>query len=67
VPLAGDDAEAKRVVAELVEGMGLEAIDIGELKYARWTELGAVILLNNQLSNRPNFDLHLRKSQERRP
>lgn len=67
VPLAGDDAEAKRIVAGLVEGMGLEPIDIGELRYARWTELGAVILLNNQLSNRPNFDLHLRKSQERRP
>ena len=38
IPLAGDDAAAKAVIAELVEGMGLHALDVGPLAYAHILE-----------------------------
>jgi hypothetical protein len=38
VPIAGDDAAAKRVVAELVVGIGLEPVDVGPLRYAHVIE-----------------------------
>jgi predicted dinucleotide-binding enzyme len=31
IPIAGDDVQAKRKVAELIEGMGFEAVDTGGL------------------------------------
>lgn len=43
IPLAGDDAEAKAVIAELVEGMGLHPHDIGPLDYAHVLEEMLVI------------------------
>jgi len=38
IPLAGDDSDAKAVVATLVEGMGLHALDVGPLAYAHVLE-----------------------------
>jgi 8-hydroxy-5-deazaflavin:NADPH oxidoreductase len=38
VPIVGDDAEAKRVVAELAAGIGFEPVDVGPLRYARVLE-----------------------------
>lgn len=38
VPIAGDDANAKRVVASLVAGIGLEPVDVGPLRYAHVIE-----------------------------
>lgn len=38
VPIAGDDPEAKSVVAELVQGIGLEPVDVGPLRYAHVLE-----------------------------
>lgn len=38
IPIAGDDADAKRVVAELVSGIGLEPVDVGPLRYAHVIE-----------------------------
>jgi NADPH-dependent F420 reductase len=38
VPIAGDDAAAKRVVADLVAGIGLEPVDVGPLRYAHVIE-----------------------------
>lgn len=38
VPIAGDDRRAKRIVAELVEGIGLEPVDVGPLRYAHVIE-----------------------------
>jgi NADPH-dependent F420 reductase len=38
VPIAGDDAGAKRVVAKLVAGIGLEPVDVGPLRYAHVIE-----------------------------
>jgi NADPH-dependent F420 reductase len=38
VPIAGDDAGAKKVVAGLVRGIGLEPVDVGPLRYAHVIE-----------------------------
>jgi predicted dinucleotide-binding enzyme len=58
IPLAGDDAEAKAVVAELVEGMGLEAVDVGPLAYAHVLEEMLVVWANS-LGTHP-FNYYLR-------
>jgi predicted dinucleotide-binding enzyme len=60
VPLAGDDDDAKALVAELVEAMGLESIDLGGIENSHWTEYSVVVSLNNQFSKRQNFDLLFR-------
>ncbi|MBN1240349.1 MAG: NADPH-dependent F420 reductase [Gammaproteobacteria bacterium] len=38
VPIAGDDAQAKAAVAELVAGIGLHPVDVGPLRYAHVIE-----------------------------
>ena len=38
IPIAGDDAEAKAVIAGLIEGMGLHPMDVGPLAYAHVLE-----------------------------
>ena len=38
IPIAGDNAEAKRVVAELTSGIGLVPVDVGPLRYAHVIE-----------------------------
>jgi len=65
IPLVGDSAEAKAAVAELVEGMGLEAIDLGPLRYARHVEGMLLVWIHNRYSggDGPAFDYHLRKQQ----
>ncbi len=63
VPLSGDDAEAKQFVAGLVNDMGLVPVDIGGIETSRWSELTAVIKLNNRFSDRQDFDLHLRTNE----
>ena len=63
IPLVGDSGNAKKKVAELVEGMGLEPIDVGPLKDARWVEGMLILWINNRFgSDRQNFDFHLRKN-----
>ena len=50
-------------VAELVEGMGLEAIDLGNIENAHWVEGMLILWINNRyFSERPGFDYHLRKT-----
>jgi len=61
IPLVGDDAEAKAKVAELVEGMGLEAIDLGPLSYARYVEGMLIVWIYARFSGGDAFDYHLRK------
>ena len=63
IPLVGDDADAKARVAELVEGMGLEAIDVGPLRYARHVEGMLLIWIHNRYGagDGPAFDYYLRK------
>lgn len=62
IPLVGDSNEAKAKVAELVEGLGLEAIDVGPLRYAKYVEGMLVIWINNRFGGGQSFDYHLRKS-----
>lgn len=63
IPLCGNSDAAKAIVADLAEGMGLEAIDVGPIENSRWVEGMAILLINNLYgSDRPNFDFHLRKN-----
>ena len=62
IPLAGDSGSAKRTVAELVAGMGLDPIDVGGLESARWVEGMLILWINNRYSTRESFDFHLRKN-----
>lgn len=61
IPLVGDSDDAKAVVAELVEGMGLEAIDLGPLRLARHVEGLLILWINNRRGGGQAFDYHLRK------
>jgi predicted dinucleotide-binding enzyme len=65
IPLVGDSAAAKATVAELVEGMGLEAIDLGPLRYARHVEGMLLVWIHNRYGGGDGaaFDYHLRKTQ----
>ena len=61
IPLVGDNGRAKKIVAELVAGMGLEPIDVGPLRDARWVEGMLILWINNRYGDkRPSFDYHLR-------
>lgn len=63
IPLAGDDSNATATVARLVEGMGLEPIDVGPLENARWVEGMLILWINNRYGGtRESFDFHLRKT-----
>jgi 8-hydroxy-5-deazaflavin:NADPH oxidoreductase len=61
VPLVGDSEEAKKAVAELVVGLGLEPIDVGPLKHARHVEGMLIVWINNRSGDREPFEYHLRK------
>lgn len=58
--LAGDSDQSKKRVAQLASGMGLESIDLGGVENAHWIEGMTILWLNNRISNRPNFEYHLR-------
>jgi predicted dinucleotide-binding enzyme len=60
IPIVGDDADAKRKVADLAEGMGFEVIDLGPLRYARTLEEMLVIWVNARALGTP-FEYHLRR------
>jgi len=63
IPLAGNSDQAKQKVAALVEGMGLEAIDVGPVENAHWVEGMLILWIDNRYgSERQNFDFHLRKN-----
>ena len=64
VPLAGDDEEAKSLVAEMVTGMGLVPFDLGPIEVSHWTEYGVVVGLNNQFSERTNYDMVFREIED---
>jgi predicted dinucleotide-binding enzyme len=46
IAIAGNDEAAKAVVAELIEGMGLEVVDFGPLRYANTLEEMLVVWAN---------------------
>jgi predicted dinucleotide-binding enzyme len=63
IPLAGDSSKAKKKVAELVEGIGLEPIDVGGVQDARWVEGMLILWINNRYgSSRDSFEFHLRRN-----
>jgi predicted dinucleotide-binding enzyme len=57
MPLAGDDAASKKKVAEWVQAMGIDTVDVGGIVYAGVTERLIVMTLNNQFSDQPKFDV----------
>ncbi len=59
IPLAGDDAAAKAVIAELVEGMGLHAVDVGPLAYAHVLEEMLVVWAHSIRGDAP-YNFYLR-------
>tara|TARA_R110002096_G_scaffold146914_7_gene305993 strand:- start:1912 stop:2604 length:693 start_codon:yes stop_codon:yes gene_type:complete len=63
VPVVGNDATAKEIVAGFVEKMGLVPIDLGPIEVAHWTEYAAVVQLNNQFSERTSYDLVFRERE----
>lgn len=65
IPLVGDSAAAKVTVTALVEGMGLEAIDLGPLRHARHVEGMLLMWIYNRYAGGSGaaFDYHLRKQQ----
>ena len=46
IAIAGNDPEAKAVVAALIEGMDLEVVDFGPLRYANTLEEMLVVWAN---------------------
>ena len=63
MPLAGNSAAAKARVAEWVQAMGIETIDIGGIEHARVTEQMVVLMLNNRFSDAPKYEILFRKAQ----
>jgi predicted dinucleotide-binding enzyme len=61
IPLAGNDANSKTRVAELVESLDLHPIDLGPIAQARWIEGMAILLINNNFGPLPAFNFHLRE------
>lgn len=59
VPLSGDSVEAKAEVAELVKIVGLEPVDVGPLRTARYTEHMALLYVSMSLRGAPH-EFHLR-------
>jgi len=62
IPLVGDSDEAKAKIAGIAASMGLEPIDVGPLRNARYVEGLSVLLLNNAFGGGPPFEYHLRQS-----
>lgn len=59
IPIVGDDADAKALVAELIDGMDLEPLDLGPLRYARVLEEMLVLWANARGGGTP-FNYYLR-------
>ena len=66
VPIVGDDPEAKAVVAGLIEGMGLEPVDLGPVRYAHVVE-GMYIVWGNARALGNPFTYHFRRSTGAEP
>ena len=52
VPICGNDAGAKRVVAALVDDIGFDVVDIGILPNGRWSEPGGPLFGKNCSASR---------------
>lgn len=61
IPIAGDNADAKQRVSKIISAMDLEPMDLGGVDNAHWIEGMTILWINNRISNRPNFEYHLRR------
>lgn len=64
IPLVGDSNQAKAKIAQIIESMGLEPIDVGPLRNARHVEGLSVLLLNNAFGGGPPFEYHFRRQPQ---
>ncbi|SVA56337.1 uncharacterized protein METZ01_LOCUS109191 [marine metagenome] len=60
VPLVGNDQGAKDTVAAIIEGMGLEVVDLGPIRYAHVVE-GLYLIWGNARALGTPFQYHFRK------
>ena len=63
VPIVGDDDAAKARVAEIVQAMGFETIDVGPLRHARALEMMSMLYIVPYLQGRMDeaFEYYFRK------
>jgi predicted dinucleotide-binding enzyme len=65
VPLAGNNAESKARVADIVTAMGLEPVDVGGLYVSRTLEGMARLRMSYRAKNKPNaFEFYLRPRKD---
>jgi predicted dinucleotide-binding enzyme len=60
VPLSGDDEAAKARVAVLVRGIGLDPVDVGPLRTARYTENMALLYVSLLVRGGTAYEYYLR-------
>lgn len=63
VPIVGNDAEAKATVAALIEGIGLEPIDLGPIRFAHGLETLYILWGNARTLGSP-FNYHFRREED---
>lgn len=63
IPLAGNDADAKKIVAELCEKLGFEAMDFGAAKFAHIIEGLYLLRINARRKNDEYFEWHFAPSK----
>jgi predicted dinucleotide-binding enzyme len=64
IPVASDDRAAREEVAGIVARMGLDPVDFGPLRMARYIESLQMIYMIPLVQNRPhNWEFHFRRSE----
>lgn len=62
IPVAGNDAAAKAQVAEWVQAMGIDTVDVGGIYHARVTEYLVVMMLNNRFTGSEKLEVVFEKA-----
>lgn len=63
IPLAGENADAKKQVAVWVRAMGIDTVDVGSIYHARATEFMVLMMLNNRFTGEEKFELVFQKKK----
>jgi len=63
IPLAGNDAAAKETIADLVETLGYEAVDVGPVRYAHIVEGMYLLRSNARDLLEDHFEFHFRRRE----